>query len=539
MARNGAVEGLILPTNITTPNHPCIGCMAGKMHRLPFPVGRTRANQVGQLIHADVCGPMHVTTPSGARFFLLLTDDFSGWRHVFFLKQKSDVPEFFKEYVNILRSETGNLIHTLRSDNGGEFMSLSFKIWLSEKGIRFESSAPHTPEQNGVAERVNRTIVEAGRSLLHAKHLPLELWGEAIACATYTLNRVSNSMSTTTPHQIWYGVKPNVSHLRIFGSIAFIHIPKADRRKLDSKSLKCYFVGYALTQKAYRFWDLNQRKIKISRDVIFDEQLNETQPLSLAPKEINNLEFFFRQPLSPITAKQHPFPCDKVEDTATPQVEGEIEDPVPVFQHEPSDKNDVFQIPTNPSDVIQQTLNPPVILPLDANPPTVNPSEATSLATDSTTVNPKRVSPYPMRIRQPKRQWDSLQSIATQKEPYEPYSYEDAMQSAEASLWKEAIRDEYDSLMQNKTWSISQLPPGRTSIKSRWVFKVKPGVCGSSPRYKARLVAKGFSQRHGIDYGETFSPVVKYDTLRMILSFVAAQDLEMSQLDIKTAFLYG
>lgn len=94
------------------------------MHRLPFPVGRTRANQVGQLIHADVCGPMHVTTPSGARFFLLPSDDFSGWRHVFFLKQKFDVPEFFKDYVNLLRSETGNLIHTLRSDNGGEFMSL-------------------------------------------------------------------------------------------------------------------------------------------------------------------------------------------------------------------------------------------------------------------------------------------------------------------------------------------------------------------------------------------------------------------------------
>ena len=148
------------------------------------------------------------------------------------------------------------------------------------------------------------------------------------ACATYTLNRVSNSISTITPYQIWYGVKPNVSHLRIFGSIAFIHITKADRRKLNSESLKWHFVGYALTQKAYGFWDLNQRKIKISRDVIFDEQLNETQALSLAPKEINNLEFFFRQPLSSITAEQQPLSYDKAEDTTTPQVEGEIENSV-------------------------------------------------------------------------------------------------------------------------------------------------------------------------------------------------------------------
>ena len=114
MARNGAVHGIILPTNTNTPNYPCIGCMAGKMHRLPFPVGRTRANQVGQLIYADICGPMHVTTPSGARFSLLLTDYFSGWRNVFFLKKKSEVPEFFKDYANLQRSETGNLIHTLK-----------------------------------------------------------------------------------------------------------------------------------------------------------------------------------------------------------------------------------------------------------------------------------------------------------------------------------------------------------------------------------------------------------------------------------------
>jgi len=89
--------------------------------------------------------------------------------------------------------------------NGGEFISSAFKLWLSNRSIRFESSAPHTPEQKGVAERANRTIVEAGRSLLYAKHVPLELWGEAIACAVYSLNRVSNSKSTTTPHELWYG----------------------------------------------------------------------------------------------------------------------------------------------------------------------------------------------------------------------------------------------------------------------------------------------------------------------------------------------
>lgn len=171
-------------------------CVSGKMQRSPFPVGRTRANEVGQLIYSDVCGPMHVVTPSGSGFFVLFTDDYSGWRCVYFLKQKSEVAETFKAYTGMLRSETGHLIHTLWSDNGGEFTSHSFKNWLSSKGIRFESSAPHTPEQNGVSERANQTVVEACRCLLHAKHLPLELWGEAVANAVYTLNRVRNSISS-------------------------------------------------------------------------------------------------------------------------------------------------------------------------------------------------------------------------------------------------------------------------------------------------------------------------------------------------------
>lgn len=115
---------------------------------------------------------------------------------------------------------------------------------MSDQGIRYETSAPHTPEQNGGSERANSTIVEGARSLLYAKDLPLELWGEAISCAVYVLNRVTSKAAPNTPFQNWYGTKPDVSNLRMFGSIAFIHIQKIERRKLDSKSLKSYFMGY-------------------------------------------------------------------------------------------------------------------------------------------------------------------------------------------------------------------------------------------------------------------------------------------------------
>ena len=227
MAAMQLVDELSIITGSTTTKKICEGCLSGKMERLPFETGRTRATQVGQLIHSDLCGPMHVETPRGSRYFVLFTDDCSSYRTAYLVKHKSDVAERFQEYINLLRSETGQKISTLRTDNGGEFTGNAFKSWLAANGIRLETSVPHTPEQNGVAERANRTIMEAARSLVHAKRLQLELWGEAVMCAVYTLNRVTTSTEPNTPFQTWYGSRPDISNLRIFGSVAHIHVPRA------------------------------------------------------------------------------------------------------------------------------------------------------------------------------------------------------------------------------------------------------------------------------------------------------------------------
>ena len=410
-------------------------------------------------------------------------------------------------------------MHTLRADNGGEFVNQSLKTWLSDRAIKIETSAPYSPEQNGVSERANRTIMEGGRSLIYAKHLPLELWGEAIACAVYSLNRVCNSTSPLTPYENWYGKKPDISHLRIFGSTAFIHVPKIERHKLESKSFKCYFVGYSLTQKAYRFWDPVGRKIKISRDVIFDENCNFHSHFSPQP---DNFFELCPRPIDPATTSQQ-----QVTNTVaiTPPVAGEMD----------------IQLESSPECSLESentSSNHPEDNPVQTEGPDNSAiTHGHDLSHGSTSI---RHSPYPLRVRVPTRQWSSLLSTDVQKtEVYEPTSYSDAMECADAHLWKIAIQEEYDSLMSNKTWRLSSLPANRTSIKSRWVFKVKPGTQDSPPRYKARLVAKGFSQRPGIDFEETFSPVVKHDTLRLILSLVATLDLDMSQLDVKTAFLYG
>lgn len=197
---------------------------------------------------------------------------------------------------------------------------------------------------------------------------------------------------------------------------------------------------------------------------------------------------------------------------------------------------ETLEIQQEPSRAPNVDLSGTTDTPEDTSNSTTPPEENDS----ASSLPPTRFSSYPLRNRQPRQQWQFLLSSASEEdEIYEPTSYADAMKSPDAELWKAAIQDEFNTLMTNKTLPLSELPPGRSYIKSRWIFKIKPGSHGSPARYKARLVAKGFSRRPGIDFEETFSPVIKHDTLRVVLSFVAAHDMEMSQLDVKTAFLYG
>lgn len=195
-----------------------------------------------------------------------------------FLKPKPEVLELFKTFVNRLEIETSQKVNTLRSDNGGrgEYESKEFSLWMYRKGIRHETSMPKTPEQNGVAERQNRTIIESARCMLHSTGQPLEssreLWTEATNCAVYLRNRVlGKALENKTPYEAWTGRKPNLSHIRIFGCTAFAHIPRDERSKFAPKAIKCILVGYCETQKVSRLWDPSNRRVRISRDVKFHE----------------------------------------------------------------------------------------------------------------------------------------------------------------------------------------------------------------------------------------------------------------------------
>ncbi|MCO5605585.1 hypothetical protein L7F22_059768 [Adiantum nelumboides] len=255
------------------PRHVCEGCVLGKMHRFAFSQdGSVRATRKLQLVHSDVCGPMRTPSVGNSLYFVTFIDDFSRFCWVYPLKAKSHVFAVFQHYVSMVENETGCKVQTLRTDRGGEYMSGAFKDSLGKKGIKHQCTMPYTPQQNGVAERKNRSLMEMARCMLKAKSLPHKLWMEAVACAAHVLNRCpTRALKTITPYESWYDRKPSISYLRVFGCLAYAHIPQQLRGKLDDKAVKCIFVGYSSGSKGYRLYNPATNKIFESRDVIFAE----------------------------------------------------------------------------------------------------------------------------------------------------------------------------------------------------------------------------------------------------------------------------
>ena len=187
-------------------------------------------------------------------YFLLFIDDFSRKTWVYFLKQKSEVFEAFKKFKAAVENESGQKIKALRSDRGGEFTSKEFQDFCATSGIRRFLTVSRSPQQNGVAERKNRTILDMTRSMLKSKHLPKEFWAEAVDTTVYLSNRSpTRSVWGKTPQEAWSGRKPRISHLRVFGSVPHVHVPDERRTKLDDKSERYIFMGYSTHSKGTNY----------------------------------------------------------------------------------------------------------------------------------------------------------------------------------------------------------------------------------------------------------------------------------------------
>jgi hypothetical protein len=252
---------------------PCEPCLKGKQTRSEIPKqSATRADTVLGRIHSDVCGPLPTQSHSGFRYFATFIDDKSRKVSVVGMREKSDLARHLKAFVARVELETGQKVRILRSDGGGEYIGKQVNQFLVEKGITHEITTPDTPQQNGVAERMNRTLLDKVRAILTDATLPDSYWFDALEHAALLRNlSPTRALIDKTPEEAWSGTKPDVSSLRVFGARAFVHIPDKHHDKLGAKSLVCTFLGYAPNRKAYRLVHRATGRFLVLRDVIFDE----------------------------------------------------------------------------------------------------------------------------------------------------------------------------------------------------------------------------------------------------------------------------
>ncbi|KAL4352077.1 hypothetical protein GQ457_06G007290 [Hibiscus cannabinus] len=256
-----------IPT-ISHPNQLCEACLLGKHARSSFPKESTsRAAEPLQLVHTDVCGPIKPPSFGKSRYFLLFIDDYSRKTWVYFLKQKSEAFGAFKNFKALVEKESGFDIKSLRSDRGGEFTSNEFNDFCKANGIRRPLTVPTSLQQNGVAERKNRTILNMARSMLKAKNMPKEFWAEAVSCVVYLSNRSpTKNVDNVTPQEAWSGRKPSVRHIRVFGSIAYAHVP-----------------DQAQEEQSYGFFPYFVEEKDVTPSQVVDLPQNMTPPPSPAP----------------------------------------------------------------------------------------------------------------------------------------------------------------------------------------------------------------------------------------------------------------
>lgn len=284
--KNGVVSGLNFGGDDTEIRN-CETCARGKLARLPFKRSKSESKEILELIHSDIVGPMEVESIGRAKLLITFVDDFSRRVFVYFTRQKSDAFDIFRNFKAMIEKQSGHQIKILRSDNGGEYESNEFQKYLDKNGIVHQTSAAHTPQQNGRAERMNRTIIEKAKCLIFDAGLPKCYWAEAVSMAVYLINRTYTSIHGKTPLEKFTNEKVNISDLKLFGSSVMVHIPKANRRKLDEKATKMIFVGYDHETKGYRCINKSNRKLTISRDVKFLDH-----PKQPAQKYLDNFVIF-------------------------------------------------------------------------------------------------------------------------------------------------------------------------------------------------------------------------------------------------------
>jgi transposase InsO family protein len=522
--QNGnAVLGLMHDLHACKPNY-CEVCINSKEHRAHFAPSPHKLTAPLQLIHSDLMGPFKCVSSGGHRYTCSLYDQFSGYGEMFLLKLKSDVNLVLRRAIYRWQRQTGCKVKVIRTDRGKEYQG-KFQRFLTREGIVHQRSAAYTPEQNGVAERYNRTIIEKVRAMLNEFKLPNFLWGEAIQAATHIRNLMPQTASSTSPYELIFNVKPSADHLRVFGCTVHVHVPKQKHKhKTDPVGRTGMFVGYAQYSKAYRVltWDTGKLQVIESANCVFAEHLSPTIPISAhrttesdPTAESDDDEFWFEDLMV--------FPV-------LPEAENPEEYAV-ASDHEGSDTDDDAEATSDTELQGDQ-----------AEAPEADPANAVGEQQEHSCVAPpgQTQGKYPARTRNaPDRLMFKVRAIEGKSDFDHPNSVAEALARPDAPSWVAAINKELSSVFAKNVYEEVDLPPGKRALSLKLVLSIKRDQFGNIDCYKGRLVVRGFLQEKGIDFSEVFAPTAQSASFRVLTSIAAEMNFDMQQFDVSTAFLNG
>lgn len=521
--------------NICKPLHECETCHKSKSSRLAFPISVSRASRPFEIVHSDVWGPAKIVSFDGFRYYVTFIDDFSRNTFVYLLKFKHEVQKCFEDFHNLVKNHFSSNICILRSDNGTEFTSNVMQNYLSNQGILHQTSCVGTPQQNGIAERKNRDLLEKTRAIMLHANVPKRFWSHAIQTAAYIINRLpSRVLNFKSPFEVLRGKTGGFEHLRVFGCVCFVHIQASHRGKLDARAAKCVLLGYSSTQKGYKCYDPTLRKLYVTRDVRFDEST-----FFFQKSEDSSEGELFDSTTPTVPAIEPRTTCPREGKELEPEKNAEAD--VTEHNHEPrenvSDHITHEEAGDHEEEVVEDNFQSQTHQERREASESRYPSRARKLPSKYegfemyTHKYPRCNAIYPGKISP--AHYVFLTKLSEQ---VDPKTFEEASSS---QTWKQAMRDEFQALNDNGTWSVVPLPKGRKVVGSRWIFKTKYHSDGSIERHKARLVARGFTQTFGVDYKETFAPVAKMNTVRVLLSVAINHGWSLFQMDVKNAFLHG
>ncbi|WVZ63750.1 hypothetical protein U9M48_013358 [Paspalum notatum var. saurae] len=566
----------------------CHACQLGKHTRLPFDSSCSCTSVPFVLIHCDVW-TSPVASISGCLYYLVLLDDFSHFCWTFPMKRKSEVFQLTPFSLPV---------KCLQADNGSEFVNNATTSFLASHGTLLRLSCPYTSPQNGKAERIIRTLNNS------------TYWAEALATATYLLNRhPSSAIANRLPYEVLHGTLPDLEHLRVFGCLCYPNLSGTAKHKLSPRSAAYVFLGYPESHKGYRCLNISSRRVIISRQVVFDEGLLPRHPLHLIsflmqirlrlrpmwslsngcplPLLLRSLRTWSNRDLLRLRAgllrrrlpssRRHLCRLDRhLHRAPTPAVQQAGSAPAPPVQQAgpaPVPASQYGQVyvrrpPAPPSGrfglVYERRLRPdpppppahvhgPVRTVAHPAAPAGAAPAAAPAAAAQRLLQPLAPPRRPMQGAPPpptlgrivtRSQTGSLKppvvpmnlsATATSASPI-PSNYRSALADPN---WRAAMTNEYRALMANDIWRLVPRPPGVSVVTSKWLYKHKFHSDGTLARHKARWVVRGFCQQPDVDYDETFSPVVKQATVRVVLSIAVSRTWPIHQLDVKNAFLHG